>query len=155
MNVLISVSRKDKLERFAKALVNLGYTLYATEGTAKFLENCGIPVRRLSEITHLSESEDLKTLHPEVFKRIYGGFFSLIVVNLYEDKVDVGGVALIRAGIKAGVPVVCYPEDYEKVLEDLKNGRDLSWLDLKALLYLIYNDLELLKRKLYISRDIA
>jgi len=51
--------------------------------------------------------------------------------------------------------VVCYPEDYKRVLEDLKNGRDLSWLDLKALLYLISNDLELLKRKLYISKDIA
>ncbi|WP_456328356.1 phosphoribosylaminoimidazolecarboxamide formyltransferase [Archaeoglobus sp.] len=155
MNVLVSVSEKDGLDRFAESLVKMGYTLYCTEGTAKFLERRGIPVKRLSEITNLNESEDLKTLHPEVFRRIYNGFFNLIVVNLYRDRVDVGGVALIRAGIKAGIPVVCYPEDYERVLEDLKCGRDLSWLDLKALIYLISNDLELLKRKLYISKDTA
>ncbi len=149
MRALISVSDKDGLDKFARALKDLGFEIYATNGTARFLEERGIEVKRLSEITGLKESENLKTLHPEVFRRIFDKFFDLMVVNLYEDRIDVGGVALIRAGVKANVLVVCRKEDYDFVLNAIKHGRDVKKiLHVKALEYLIENDrriLEMLK----------
>ncbi len=154
MKALISVSDKRYVEKLAKELLKMGYEIYATDGTSDYLERYGLNVKRISHITGL-RGGDLKTLHTEVFRMILSKKFSLIVVNLYEDKVDVGGVALIRAGIKAGIPVVCYPEDYDRVVDDLKMGRDLSWTTIKAVVHLLSNDLELLKRKLYISRDNA
>jgi len=101
-NALISVSNKENLVEFAKKLKDLGYTIYATNGTAKFLESNGVEVKRLSEITKLKESKTVKTLHPEVFERIYNGFFDIVVVNLYDptEEIDIGGVAILRARLK-------------------------------------------------------
>ncbi|WP_297889336.1 carbamoyl-phosphate synthase large subunit [Sulfurihydrogenibium sp.] len=53
-NVFISVADKDKpdIENIAKELVNLGFRIYATSGTYKFLKEKGIPstlVNKLSE----------------------------------------------------------------------------------------------------------
>ena len=146
MRALISVSDKDGLDKFARALKDLGFEIYATNGTARFLNERGIEVKRLSEITGLKESENLKTLHPEVFRRIFDGFFDLIVVNLYEDRIDVGGVALIRASIKANAMVVCRKEDYDLVLSAIKHGKDVKKiLHIKALEYLIENDRRILE----------
>ncbi len=146
MRALISVSNKDGLVEFAKELVNQGFEIYATEGTARFLEKNGIPAKKLSEITGMKESEYIKTLHPEIFKRIFDGFFDLIVVNLYEDKIDVGGVALIRAGVKANLPVLCYVDDYKLFLDAIKERKDLrKMLHKRAFEYLIENDRKILE----------
>ncbi len=146
MRALISVSNKNGLVKFAKKLVNQGFEIYATEGTARFLEKNGIPAKKLSEITGMKESEYIKTLHPEIFKRIFDGFFDLIVVNLYEDKIDVGGVALIRAGVKANLPVICYVDDYKLFLDAIKERKDLrKMLHRRAFEYLIENDRKILE----------
>jgi len=146
MKALISVSNKDGLLEFARGLIELGYEIHATDGTASFLE--GLDVRRLSEITGIY-SRNIKTLHPEIFKMIYDGSFKVVVVNLYEDEMDVGGVALLRAGIKnyRNVLVVCDPGDYKKVLEKLRFGVDENFkldLAIKALKYIIDYDMRFL-----------
>ncbi len=145
MNALISVWRKDGLLEFVRGLIDLGYEIYATEGTARFLRSHGLDVRRLSEITGMTESKHIKTLHPEVFKRIYDGFFKIVVVNLYEDEMDVGGVAVLRAGVKMykDVLVVCDPRDYKSVLERIGRGVNDEFklkLAMKALEYIIDYD---------------
>ncbi len=150
-NSLISVSDKRGISDFAKALLNIGYEIYATEGTSKFLERNGLAVKRISELTGLSESKDLKTLHPEVFKRIYNGFFDLVVVNLYDPpEIDVGGAAILRACVKNydKVLVVCRNEDYDEVLEKLKSGFDKRFrlkLAIRAMEYLVENGLKILE----------
>ncbi len=125
---LISVSDKRDLVEFARKLKELDYDIYATDGTAKFLKENGVEVKRLSELTGLEESKIIKTLHPEVFRRIYSGFFDLIVVNLYDPKeeIDIGGVTLLRAGAKnyKNVLTVCDVNDYKYVVELLKKGID-------------------------------
>ncbi|MFH1012290.1 MAG: carbamoyl-phosphate synthase (glutamine-hydrolyzing) large subunit [Candidatus Peregrinibacteria bacterium] len=53
-NILLSVGRvTDKAEMLsaAQSLVTLGYNLYATEGTAKFLKENNIPVTRLHRVS--------------------------------------------------------------------------------------------------------
>ena len=147
MRALISVSDKTRLDVFAKKLQEMNVEIYSTEGTADFLERRGIKVKRLSDITKIKESNNIKTLHPEVFRKIFEGFFDLIVVNLYEDEIDVGGAALIRAGVKANALVVCRIDDYDLVLNAIKSGEDIKkQLHLRALEYLLENDRKIFEK---------
>ena len=99
---LLSVSDKSGLVPFAKALVEqYEYRLLSTGGTAKLLEQEGIPVTEVSDYTGFPEMMEgrVKTLHP----KIHGGLLArrdkddhmaaaaghgidmidLVVVNLY------------------------------------------------------------------------
>ena len=71
---LLSVSRKEGLDAFARGLVERGFEIVASGGTARFLEDCGIAVRGVSEVTGHPEILDgrVKTLHP----RIHGGILA-------------------------------------------------------------------------------
>ena len=96
---LLSVSDKTGIIDFARALHELGVELLSTGGTAKLLNDSGIPVIEVADYTGFPEMMDgrLKTLHP----RIHGGLLGrrgqddaammkhgippidLLVVNLY------------------------------------------------------------------------
>jgi phosphoribosylaminoimidazolecarboxamide formyltransferase / IMP cyclohydrolase len=98
---LISVSDKRGLTPFASSLVDLGVEIVSSGGTADHLEDAGINVVRVEDVTGAPEmlGGRVKTLHP----RIHGGIladlsreehranlmdfgiqpFQLVVVNLY------------------------------------------------------------------------
>jgi phosphoribosylaminoimidazolecarboxamide formyltransferase / IMP cyclohydrolase len=80
---LISVSDKNKIEKFARALAGLDYQIAATGNTAKKLKEAGIDVMEVSELTGFPEifSGRVKTLHPKIF----GGI--LFRRDLDEDKI--------------------------------------------------------------------
>ena len=63
---LISVSDKTGAVDFAKELINLGYEIISTGGTAKTLRENGVEVLNVSDITGFPECLDgrVKTLHP-------------------------------------------------------------------------------------------
>lgn len=65
---LISVSDKTGVVEFAKSLVDLGYEIISTGGTAKHLSENGIKNIGISDITNFPECLDgrVKTLHPFV-----------------------------------------------------------------------------------------
>jgi phosphoribosylaminoimidazolecarboxamide formyltransferase / IMP cyclohydrolase len=65
---LLSVSDKTGLVDFARGLVELGWELISTGGTAKTLRDAGLAPRDVSEITGFPEMMDgrVKTLHPAV-----------------------------------------------------------------------------------------
>lgn len=75
--VLISTLRKAKIgvDVLAKALHEMGWTIYSSGGTATFLEKASIPVIRVDEVTEFPEclSGRVKTIHP----KIAGGFLAL------------------------------------------------------------------------------
>lgn len=101
---LVSVSNKEGLVPFVKALVEEGVEVISTGGTKKALEEAGVPVIGISEVTGFPEIMDgrVKTLHP----MIHGGLLAvrdneehaaqlkahditpidLVVVNLYPFK---------------------------------------------------------------------
>lgn len=101
---LISVSNKTGIVEFASGLKEQGVEIISTGGTKKLLEEHGIEVKSISEITNFPEILDgrVKTLHPVV----YGGllavrdkeehveqlqsldiqFIDLVIVNLYPFK---------------------------------------------------------------------
>src|SRR5687768_18354571 len=98
---LLSVSDKSGLVEFARALAARGFSLVSTGGTAGMLQQAGLHVVPISEVTGFPEMMDgrVKTLHPLV----HGGILArrsqpedlaaaarhgitlidLIVVNLY------------------------------------------------------------------------
>jgi phosphoribosylaminoimidazolecarboxamide formyltransferase / IMP cyclohydrolase len=68
MRALISVSDKTGVVEFARGLVDRGFTIVSTGGTAKALVAADVPVTQVSEVTGAPEMMDgrVKTLHPSV-----------------------------------------------------------------------------------------
>ena len=68
-NALISVFHKDNLEPIVKKLNQLGVTIYSTGGTQKFINDLGIEVEPVEELTSYPSilGGRVKTLHPKVF----------------------------------------------------------------------------------------
>lgn len=157
--VLFSVSDKTGILPFAKKLHELGLTLVASGGTAKFLKEASIPVTDVSTITGAPEMLNgrVKTLHPAVHAGILARLsksdqedlqkqnyklIKLVVCNLYPfvntvskadvtiedavENIDIGGVTLLRAAAKnhARVTVICDPNDYDKVKEEMETSAD-------------------------------
>ncbi|RDU34680.1 bifunctional phosphoribosylaminoimidazolecarboxamide formyltransferase/inosine monophosphate cyclohydrolase [Neobacillus piezotolerans] len=71
---LISVSNKKGIVEFATGLSELGYEVISTGGTKRALEEAGIPVTGVSDITGFPEILDgrVKTLNP----KIHGGLLA-------------------------------------------------------------------------------
>ena len=71
---LISVSDKHGIEEFARSLHGLGVELVSTGGTARLLEEGGIPVIEISGLTGFPEimGGRVKTLHPLVHGGLLG-----------------------------------------------------------------------------------
>ena len=65
---LVSVSDKTNIENVCKELVDLGYEIISTGGTAVALDKAGIKTINISDITGFPECLDgrVKTLHPAV-----------------------------------------------------------------------------------------
>jgi len=153
-NALISVFYKDGLEPLIRRLHQEGVILYSTGGTRTFIENLGIPVLAVEDLTEYPSILDgrVKTLHPKVF----GGILArrepehlaqlqrwdipemdLVMVDLYPfeetlrqtsdeaaiiEKIDIGGVSLIRAAAKNYRDVLIVPsrEAYPEFLHILE-----------------------------------
>ena len=68
-SALISVYYKDGLEPIIRLLHQQGVTLYSTGGTQSFIEELGIPVIAVEDLTGYPSifGGRVKTLHPKVF----------------------------------------------------------------------------------------
>ena len=156
---LFSVSDKTGVDEFARGLKEIGFDIYASGGTAKYLTEKGIDVVDLKEITGFEKliGGRVKTLHPYIFASILSrgipednkeleklGLipFEVVCVNLYPfkeralggmldvddamEEVDIGGVALIRAGAKAHhrCYVATSSDDYLVILDSLRSDAD-------------------------------
>jgi phosphoribosylaminoimidazolecarboxamide formyltransferase / IMP cyclohydrolase len=66
---LLSVSDKRGIVEFARGLAELGIEIVSTGGTARELEEAGLPVRSVAELTGFPEIMDgrVKTLHPKIY----------------------------------------------------------------------------------------
>ena len=151
-SALISVFHKEGLAPIVKKLNNLGVTIYSTGGTQKFINDLGIDVIPVEDITDYPSilGGRVKTLHPKIF----GGILNrqdnesdvsemkaynipqldLVIVDLYPfektvasgadeasiiEKIDIGGISLIRAAAKNFKDTICVSsmEDYQEFLD--------------------------------------
>ena len=74
MRALLSVYDKTGLTELGSGLVELGWELVSSGGTAAALADAGIPVTEVAEVTGAAEMLDgrVKTLHPD----IHGGILA-------------------------------------------------------------------------------
>ena len=68
-NALISVFNKQGLEPILEQLSSLGVSIYSTGGTQKFIEEKGLKVTPVEDLTSYPSilGGRVKTLHPKVF----------------------------------------------------------------------------------------
>ena len=111
---LISVSNKEKVVDFAKKLVELGYEIISSSGTARVLRENGVPVIEVSEITGFPEimGGRVKTLHP----KIHGGLLAVRDNPEYMKQLEEQEITPIDI-----VAINLYPFE-----ETVKKGADLE-----------------------------
>jgi phosphoribosylaminoimidazolecarboxamide formyltransferase/IMP cyclohydrolase len=153
VRALLSVYDKTGIVEFARALHELGCDLVSSGGTAKAIEEAGLPVTDIADLTGVPAilGHRVVTLHPKVHGGIladpddashradmeqYGiEAIDLVVVNAYPfsseqstELIDIGGPTMIRAAAKnrARVGVVTSPTQYEQVLADLRQRGALT-----------------------------
>lgn len=165
-SALISVYYKDNLEPVIKQLNELGVRIFSTGGTKSFIEDCGVSVTAVEDLTGYPSilGGRVKTLHPKVF----GGILArreqdsdtkqlvefeipeidLVIVDLYPfeetlksgareadiiEKIDIGGISLIRAGAKnyKEVLVISSRNQYRELLEILNDSKGETDLELR------------------------
>jgi len=151
-SALISVFSKDGLAPIVNKLNAQGVTIYSTGGTQKFINDLGVDVVPVEDVTSYPSilGGRVKTLHPKVF----GGILNrqnvntdvaellefeipqidAVIVDLYPfektvasgastqdiiEKIDIGGISLIRAAAKNYADVMCVAsvDDYAEFLE--------------------------------------
>ena len=161
---LVSVFHKEGLAPIAEKLNELGVTIYSTGGTQKFINELGIEVIPVEEITEYPSilGGRVKTLHPKIF----GGILNrqdnetdiaemnsytipqldMVIVDLYPfektvasgaseqeiiEKIDIGGISLIRAAAKNFKDTLCVSsmEDYEEVLQIISENNGVTSLE--------------------------
>ncbi len=159
---ILSVADKTGIAGLARTLVNLGWEIVSSGGTARFLKDEGINVLEVSQVTGFPEilGGRVKTLNP----MIHGGILArrnipedleelklhniapvdMVVCNLYPfveaakkpgatidqmiEQVDIGGPTLLRAAAKnyRWVTVVCNPERYGEIIQELQDNGDVG-----------------------------
>ena len=164
---LLSVYDKTGIVEFAKSLDSLGFELISTGGTARKLQEAGLTVIGVSEVTGHPEIFDgrVKSLHPAIHGPLLArleseedriglaelgyGPISIVACNLYPftaaanqvpklddpdllEMIDIGGPTMVRASAKnhRNVVIVCNPDNYSKVVEELHSVESIEALSM-------------------------
>lgn len=166
-SALISVFSKEGLAPIVQKLQELNVTIYSTGGTQKFINDLGIDVIAVENITDYPSilGGRVKTLHPKVFGGILNRSdhpsdikemetynipqLDLVIVDLYPfektvasgsseediiEKIDIGGISLIRAAAKNFKDTLCVSsmQDYSELLNILSASHgNISFEDRK------------------------
>ena len=90
---LISVTKKDELKHLAKTLQDYGISILSTEGTYRYLKECGTDVTEISEYTGTPEilGGRVKTLD----YKIYGGILAVKDKKEHLDSIKDQGIDTI------------------------------------------------------------
>ena len=120
---LVSVFDKTGLEELARGLARLGIEIVSTGGTLKFLEEKGIPVTAVSEVTGFPEILDgrVKTLHP----KIHGGILANRSVPAHLDALaehDIGRVDVVVVNLYPFRETVARGASFADTLEMIDVG---------------------------------
>ncbi len=160
---LISVYNKTNLGEIIHTLNGLGIKIISTGGTKKFIEELGINVIAVEQLTEYPSilGGRVKTLHPKIFGGILARMdnesdlhelkqyniegIDLVVVDLYPfestvvsgasekeiiEKIDIGGISLIRAAAKNYNDVVIIPsQEQYPVLLDILSRKGITSLE--------------------------
>ena len=148
-NALISVFHKEGIEEFARELVGLGWTIYASGGTHKCITEAGIPATDVADlvgppilghrVVTLSREIHAGLLAQEgdeaELESLKTPWFGLVCVDLYPleeaiargappaeitEMTDIGGPTMLRSAAKSRRIVICKPFQRESILIRLR-----------------------------------
>ncbi len=160
-SALISVFDKTGLDPIVRKMHELNIIMYSTGGTQEFIEQLGLPVVAVEDLTGYPSilGGRVKTLHPKVFGGILNRrdnesdsaqvlefdipAIDCVVVDLYPfektvaskashediiEKIDIGGISLIRGAAKNYRDVVIIPSvsQYKNLLTILNDQAGIS-----------------------------
>ncbi len=170
--------KDERTLELVRALIACNVKIYASGGTCTFIKDNGFSVFALEDITGFSDmlGGRVKTLHPSVFAGILSAgkdrqamiekneaVFDIVAVDLYPfektlekgashaeliEKIDIGGVSLIRAAAKnnAHVAVSSNCDDFNILVKMLRENEgtftedNLSELAMRAFQYTSFYD---------------
>jgi phosphoribosylaminoimidazolecarboxamide formyltransferase/IMP cyclohydrolase len=120
---LLSVADKSGIVELARGLESRGYEIVSSGGTAKLLEDEGVPVRRVSEVTGSPEilGGRVKTLHP----RIHGGILARREVASDVAELEAQGIAPVDIVVVNFYPfekTVAKGSPIDEILENIDVG---------------------------------
>ncbi len=132
-NMLVTIADKDKKESLPllQKLSSMGFIINATRGTAIFLEDAGLEVKRINKIREGS---------PHVLDLIHSGKINFVLNTLTKGKMPhTDGFRIRRAAAEHNIP--CFTSldtalAAGKILEEMNKGEDRSVLSLQEYLAL-------------------
>lgn len=120
---LISVSDKQGVTEFAKELIELGFEIISTGGTARVLAGAGLPVTEAAEVTGFPAILDgrVKTLHPH----IHGAILARHDQDEHLEELNSRGLIPIEL-----VAVNLYPFEETIKQENVSHGEAVENIDI-------------------------
>lgn len=121
---LISVSDKNGIVDFARALADLGYEILSTGGTLDLLRKHGVPAISVAEVTGFPEILDgrVKTLHPN----IHGGILAVRDNAVHQEQLAAHGIApidLVAVNLYPFKATIAKPDvTFEEAIENIDIG---------------------------------
>jgi phosphoribosylaminoimidazolecarboxamide formyltransferase/IMP cyclohydrolase len=121
---LLSVFDKEGLVPLGRALHELGIEIVSTGGTARALEEAGLPVRRVADLTGFPEMLDgrVKTLHP----RIHAGILAVRSDAAHMRDLAAHDIAPIDLVVVNLYPFARTAADASKTLEEIVEMIDVG-----------------------------
>ncbi|OYN87918.1 bifunctional phosphoribosylaminoimidazolecarboxamide formyltransferase/IMP cyclohydrolase [Parenemella sanctibonifatiensis] len=120
---LVSVYDKEGLIEVASELSRAGVEIVSTGSTAKRLQDAGVPVRPVEEVTGFPEMLDgrVKTLHP----RIHAGILADLRQHSHGEQLeqhDIGAFDLVISNLYPFAETVAAGRDQEQCIEQIDIG---------------------------------
>jgi carbamoyl-phosphate synthase large subunit len=124
--VLATLADADKEEglELLRQFSALGFPLYATDGTARYLKAAGLPVERVNKISEGS---------PNLVDLIHSGRIGLLVNTISKDRrIEREGALIRRASVEQGVPCLTSLDTARAMLLAIEAHRAGGGLDVQT-----------------------
>ncbi len=115
-DAFLSIRNEDKAEilPIARGLHDLGFTLWATEGTAKFFEGFNLPVKHINKVREGS---------PHCVESIRDGKFAIVINTVSDEQAIKESFDIRRAALERKVPYCTVVSAARAILEGIRESR--------------------------------
>lgn len=122
--ILISVSNKEGIAEFGKAIAHAGFEIISSGGTFRHLKEAGVPALKVSEVTGSPEilGGRVKTLHP----RIHGAILARYELEDHRQELEDCGIDAIQAVVVNLYPFVETVSKQDATVADAVENIDIG-----------------------------
>jgi len=123
--VFVSVANRDKraVVGQAKRLVDLGFQVVSTGGTAEVLRRNGIPAETVAKIAEAGREDGVGT----VLEQLHAGTVDLVLNTPSGGDARTDGYEIRAAATSLGVPVITTVAEFAACLQAIEAMRTYEW----------------------------